>query len=58
VPQIFVPSRRSRRSAGLLDGEKAQRELGFHPEVSVDEAIARALKWFQGNGLVKSEIKS
>jgi nucleoside-diphosphate-sugar epimerase len=42
----------------LLDGEKAQRELGFHPEVSVDEAIARALKWFQGNGLVKSEIKS
>ena len=29
-----------------------------YPEVSIDEAIARALKWFQGNGLVKSEIKS
>ena len=28
-----------------------------YPEVSIDEAIARALKWFQGNGLVKSEIK-
>ena len=42
----------------FIDGEKARRELGFHPEVSVDEAIARALKWFQGNGLVKSEKKS
>ena len=42
----------------FIDGEKARKELGFHPEVSVHEAIARALKWFQGNGLVKSEIKS
>ena len=42
----------------FIDGEKARKELGFHPEVSADEAIARALKWFQGNGLVKSEIKS
>jgi dihydroflavonol-4-reductase len=42
----------------FIDGEKARQQLGFHPEVSVDEAIAHALKWFQGNGLVKSEIKS
>ena len=42
----------------FIDGEKARQQLGFYPEVSIDEAIARALKWFQGNGLVKSEIKS
>ena len=45
-------------SGQFIDGEKARQQLGFYPEVSIDEAIARALKWFQGNGLVKSEIKS
>lgn len=40
-------------SAGqFLDGGKAQRELGFRAEVSVDEAIARTLAWFRGKGMV------
>jgi nucleoside-diphosphate-sugar epimerase len=45
-------------SGQFIDGEKARQQLGFYPEVSIDEAIVRALKWFQGNGLVKSAIKS
>jgi nucleoside-diphosphate-sugar epimerase len=44
-------------SGQFIDGEKLRQQLGFHPEVSIDEAIARALKWFQSNGLVKSETK-
>jgi len=31
-------------------GDKAKRELGFEARVSVDDAIARALDWFQTNG--------
>jgi len=44
-------------SGQFIDGEKARQQLGFYPEVSIDEAIGRALRWFQGNGLVKSEIR-
>lgn len=40
-------------SAGqFLNGEKAQRELGFKAQVPLDEAIARALRWFRQNGYV------
>jgi dihydroflavonol-4-reductase len=38
--------------------DEAPQQLGFYPEISIDEAIARALKWFRGKGLVKPEIKS
>jgi dihydroflavonol-4-reductase len=44
-------------SGQFIDGEKARQQLGFYPEVSIDEAIGRALRWFQGNGLVNSEIR-
>ena len=40
-------------SAGqFLDGSKAQLELGFQAQVSVDEAIGRALKWFRAKKMV------
>lgn len=40
-------------SAGqFLDGSKAQNELGFHAEVTTDEAIRRALEWFKAQGYV------
>lgn len=40
-------------SAGqFLDGSKAQLELGFQAQVSVDEAIRRALRWFRAKGMV------
>ncbi|MEH2473662.1 dihydroflavonol-4-reductase [Nitrobacteraceae bacterium AZCC 2161] len=39
-------------SGQFISGEKAARSLGFKPEVSVDEAIHRTLKWFQSQGMV------
>ncbi len=36
----------------FLDGSKARRELGYQPQVSVDEAIERAYKWFQRKDMV------
>lgn len=43
-------------SGQFIDGEKARKQLGFYPEVSIDEAIARALKWFRGRGLVTQSV--
>ena len=38
-------------SAGQhLSGAKAEKELGFKATVSVEDAVARALKWFRANG--------
>jgi nucleoside-diphosphate-sugar epimerase len=39
-------------SGQFISGEKAARTLGFVPEVSVDEAIARTLRWFRSQGLI------
>jgi nucleoside-diphosphate-sugar epimerase len=36
----------------FISGEKAAQDLGFAPEVSVDEAIRRTLSWFKSQGLV------
>ncbi|MBW1906485.1 MAG: hypothetical protein JRG67_14770 [Deltaproteobacteria bacterium] len=45
-------------SAGqFLDGSKAERELGFKAEVSLDEALRRALEWFRRVGYVKTESR-
>jgi len=41
-------------SGQYLDGSRATRELGYRPEVSVDEAIRRALEWFRSQGKVKN----
>lgn len=41
-------------SAGqFLDGGKAERELGFRAEVSLEDALARTLRWFRAQGYVK-----
>ena len=37
-----------------LDGSKAQRELGYTPQVGLREALARALAWFRQVGYVHS----
>jgi dihydroflavonol-4-reductase len=36
-----------------LDGSKAKRELGYAPEVSLESAIERALRWFSDQGYVR-----
>ncbi|HKU44180.1 MAG TPA: hypothetical protein VJR89_38730, partial [Polyangiales bacterium] len=45
-------------SGQFLDGSKARRELGFESEVSLEEAVQRALRWFREVGYVKGEPKS
>lgn len=37
----------------FLDGGKAQRELGYAPQVNLPEALSRALAWFRQVGYVK-----
>jgi nucleoside-diphosphate-sugar epimerase len=39
-------------SVQYLDGSKATRELGYRPEVSVDETIRRTFEWFRSQGKV------
>jgi nucleoside-diphosphate-sugar epimerase len=41
-------------SGQFISGAKAEKELGFKAEVSVDEAIRRSLDWFRREGLVKN----
>jgi nucleoside-diphosphate-sugar epimerase len=42
-----------------MDGPvlQAERELGYRPEVSIDEAIGRALEWFRAQGMVQLDGK-
>jgi nucleoside-diphosphate-sugar epimerase len=42
-------------SGQFLDGEKARRELGYSPEVSLEGAIRRALDWFIAEGYVERQ---
>jgi dihydroflavonol-4-reductase len=39
-------------SGQFLDGAKARRELGYEPQVTLPEALTRALKWFREAGYV------
>ena len=36
----------------VLDISKAERELGFVPQVTMDEAIADAVRWYRETGLI------
>ncbi|MEM7555764.1 MAG: NAD-dependent epimerase/dehydratase family protein [Cyanobacteria bacterium P01_A01_bin.84] len=40
-------------SGQFLDGSKARKELGFQPEVDIEEAISRAFNWFKVQGYIK-----
>ena len=37
----------------FLDGRKATREIGYRPQLSVPEAIQRALAWFRQEGMIR-----
>lgn len=39
-------------SGQFLSGEKAEKELGYRPHVSLDEAIVRAIQWFKKSGYI------
>ncbi len=53
VPKVSPSAIAVMSSGQYLDGSKATRELGYRPEVSVDEAIRRTFKWFRSQGKVK-----
>ena len=53
-PQVSDSAIAVMSSGQFINGEKARQQLGFYPEVSIDKAIARALDWFRGKGLVKT----
>jgi len=40
-------------SGQYLDGGKAERELGYRAQVTLDEALSRALSWFRQVGYVR-----
>ncbi len=39
-------------SGQFLDGSKAERELGYSPEISVREAIRRTFEWFKSQHMI------
>ncbi len=46
-------------SAGqFLDGSKAKKELGYEPEVSVDEMIQRTIDWFNSEGYINMKSQT
>jgi dihydroflavonol-4-reductase len=53
LPKISATAIAVLASGQFLDGAKAERELGFKSEVSVEEAVERAFRWFVANGYVR-----
>jgi len=53
IPKVSASAIAVMSSGQYLDGSKATRELGYRPEVSVDEALRRAFEWFKSEGKVK-----
>jgi len=41
-----------------LDGSKAEKDLGFKPNISLEEAIQKTLKWFSEEGYIKKKYES
>lgn len=53
APRVSLESVRMSRHLMFFDAGKASRELGL-PESSVEDALARAVDWFQAHGYVRS----
>jgi nucleoside-diphosphate-sugar epimerase len=56
VPRRFLPLTRSRVRFMLqnraYDGRRAREELGFVPQVGLEEGLARTVAWYRENGLL------
>ena len=52
VPKISQTAIAVMAGGQFLDGRKAQRELGYAPQVSIDDALQRAYAWFCEQGMV------
>jgi dihydroflavonol-4-reductase len=53
VPKVSASAIAVMSSGQYLDGSKAERELGYRPEVSIDDAIRRTLEWFQAQRMIR-----
>jgi dihydroflavonol-4-reductase len=53
IPQVSASAIAVMSSGQYLDGSKAERDLGYRPEVSIDEAIRRTLEWFKAQRMVQ-----
>ncbi|MCR9140965.1 MAG: NAD-dependent epimerase/dehydratase family protein [bacterium] len=53
VPKISRTAVAVMGAGQFLDGAKAERELGYKPEVSIEEAVKRALNWFRDAGYIR-----
>jgi len=56
VPRRMLPLTRSRVQFMLqnraYDGTRAREELGFVPEIELDEGLARTVAWYRTNRLL------
>jgi dihydroflavonol-4-reductase len=53
VPKLSATAIAVMSSGQFLDGGKAQRELGYAPQVELTEAVTRALNWFRLQGYAR-----
>jgi len=51
-PQIPVDGVKMSRHRMFVASDKAERELGYKPR-SVEDALARAVRWYEGNGYIR-----
>jgi len=58
VPKVSASAIAVMSSGQYLDGSKAERDLGYRPEVSIDEAIRRTLEWFKAQRMVQPNSNS
>lgn len=45
---VFDPTKPSAMPYRVLDGTKAERELGFVPEISLEDGLAEVVEWYRG----------
>jgi nucleoside-diphosphate-sugar epimerase len=41
----------------LFSGEKAKRELGFRPSISLEDGIRRSIDWYEKRGMLSHHRK-
>jgi dihydroflavonol-4-reductase len=56
-PQIPVDGVKMSRHRMFVASDKAERELGYKPS-SVEDALARAVQWYEGNGYIRGRAAS
>ncbi len=56
-PQIPVEGVKMSRHRMFVASDKAERELGYRPS-SVEAALERAVRWYEGNGYVRGRLQS